>query len=38
MIEKRLVQWYASDTGVDLGIAEREIALTYVLPSWLIMG
>ena len=31
MIEKRLVQWYASDTGVDLDIAEREIALTYVL-------
>jgi predicted nucleotidyltransferase component of viral defense system len=31
MIEKRLVQWYAADTGVDLDIAEREIALTYVL-------
>jgi predicted nucleotidyltransferase component of viral defense system len=31
MIEKRLVQWYASDSGVDLDIAEREIALTYVL-------
>jgi predicted nucleotidyltransferase component of viral defense system len=31
MIEKRLVQWYASDAGVDLDIAEREIALTYVL-------
>jgi predicted nucleotidyltransferase component of viral defense system len=31
MIEKRLVQWYASDTGVDLDIAEREIVLTYVL-------
>jgi len=31
MIEKRLVQWYAADAGVDLGIAEREIALTYVL-------
>jgi len=31
MIEKRLAQWYASDTGVDLDIAEREIALTYVL-------
>jgi predicted nucleotidyltransferase component of viral defense system len=31
MIEKRLVQWYASDTGVDLDIVEREIALTYVL-------
>ena len=31
MIEKRLVQWYASDTGVDLDIAEREVALTYVL-------
>ena len=31
MIEKRLVQWYASDAGVDLDIAEREITLTYVL-------
>ena len=31
MIEKRLVQWYASDAGVDLDIAEREIALAYVL-------
>ncbi len=31
MIEKRLVQWYAADAGVDLDIAEREIALTYVL-------
>jgi len=31
MIEKRLVQWYAADVGVDLDIAEREIALTYVL-------
>lgn len=31
MIEKRLVQWYAADSGVDLDIAEREIALTYVL-------
>ena len=31
MIEKRLVQWYASDVGIDLDIAEREIALTYVL-------
>ena len=31
MIEKRLVQWYASDSGVDLDIAEREIVLTYVL-------
>jgi predicted nucleotidyltransferase component of viral defense system len=31
MIEKRLAQWYASDTGVDLDIVEREIALTYVL-------
>ena len=31
MIEKRLVQWYASDTGVDLDITEREIVLTYVL-------
>jgi predicted nucleotidyltransferase component of viral defense system len=31
MIEKRLVQWYAADAGIDLDIAEREIALTYVL-------
>lgn len=31
MIEKRLVQWYASNAGVDLDIAEREIILTYVL-------
>lgn len=31
MIEKRLVQWYASDAGVDLDVAEREIVLTYVL-------
>jgi predicted nucleotidyltransferase component of viral defense system len=31
MIEKRLVQWYAADEGVDLDIAEREISLTYVL-------
>ncbi|MFO7943927.1 MAG: nucleotidyl transferase AbiEii/AbiGii toxin family protein [Anaerolineales bacterium] len=31
MIEKRLVQWYAHDAGVDLDIAEREIVLTYVL-------
>jgi predicted nucleotidyltransferase component of viral defense system len=31
MIEKRLVQWYASDAGVDLDIAEREIVLIYVL-------
>ncbi|MBC8508191.1 MAG: nucleotidyl transferase AbiEii/AbiGii toxin family protein [Chloroflexi bacterium] len=31
MIEKRLVQWYASDAGVDLDIAEREIILAYVL-------
>lgn len=31
MIEKRLVQWYAADNGVVLGIAEREIVLTYVL-------
>jgi predicted nucleotidyltransferase component of viral defense system len=31
MIEKRLVQWYASGAGVDLDIAEREIVLTYVL-------
>lgn len=31
MIEKRLVQWYAADAGVDLDIAEREITLAYVL-------
>lgn len=31
MIEKRLVQWYAADVGVDLDIAEREIVLSYVL-------
>jgi len=31
MIEKRFVQWYASDAGVDLDIAEREVVLTYVL-------
>jgi hypothetical protein len=31
MIEKRLAQWYAADAGVDLDIAEREIALTYLL-------
>ena len=31
MIEKRLVQWYAADAGVDLDIAEREIILVYVL-------
>jgi predicted nucleotidyltransferase component of viral defense system len=31
MIEKRLVQWYASSSGVDLDIAEREVVLTYVL-------
>lgn len=31
MIEKRLVQWYAANAGVDLDIAEREIVLTYVL-------
>jgi len=28
VIEKRLVQWYAADAGVDLDIAEREIVLT----------
>ncbi len=33
MIEKRLVQWYAADAGVDLDIAEREVALTYVLST-----
>jgi predicted nucleotidyltransferase component of viral defense system len=31
MIERRLIQWYASDAGIDLDIAEREIVLTYVL-------
>jgi predicted nucleotidyltransferase component of viral defense system len=31
VIEKRLVQWYAADGGVDLDIAEREIVLAYVL-------
>lgn len=31
MIERRWVQWYASDSGVDLDIAEREIILAYVL-------
>jgi predicted nucleotidyltransferase component of viral defense system len=31
MIEKRLVQWYAADTGVDLDVAEREVVLTYVM-------
>jgi predicted nucleotidyltransferase component of viral defense system len=31
MIEKRLVQWYAADAGIDLDIAEREITLAYVL-------
>jgi predicted nucleotidyltransferase component of viral defense system len=31
MIEKRLVQWYAANAGVDLDVAEREIVLTYVL-------
>ena len=31
MIEKRLVQWYAADGGMDLDIAEREIVLAYVL-------
>jgi predicted nucleotidyltransferase component of viral defense system len=31
MIEKRYIQWYAANSGVDLDIAEREIALTYVL-------
>ena len=33
MIEKRFVQWYAADAGVDLDIAEREVALTYVLRA-----
>lgn len=31
MIEKRLVQWYAANLGVDLDIAEREVVLTYVM-------
>jgi predicted nucleotidyltransferase component of viral defense system len=31
VIEKRLIQWYASDAGVDLDVAEREVVLTYVL-------
>ena len=31
MIDKRLVQWYAHDAGVDLDIAEREVVLAYVL-------
>lgn len=33
MIEKRLVQWYAANSGVDLDIAEREIVLTYVMKA-----
>jgi hypothetical protein len=31
MIEKRFIQWYAADAGVDLDIAEREVVLTYVM-------
>lgn len=31
MIEKRLVQWYAADAGVDLDVAETEIVLAYLL-------
>ena len=31
MIEKRLLQWYAADAGVDLDIAEHEVVLTYVM-------
>ncbi len=31
MIEKRLIQWYASEAGVDLDVAEREVVLTYGL-------
>jgi hypothetical protein len=31
VIEKRLLQWYAADAGVDLDVAEREVVLTYVL-------
>jgi hypothetical protein len=38
MIEKRLVQWYAADSGVDLDIAEREVVLTYVLRLMLDAG
>jgi len=38
MIEKRLIQWYAADAGVDLDIAEREIVLTYVLSILLDEG
>jgi predicted nucleotidyltransferase component of viral defense system len=38
MIEKRLVQWYAADAGVDLDIAEREVSLTYVLRILLDRG
>lgn len=38
MIEKRLVQWYAADSGVDLDIAEREVVPTYVLRLMLEAG
>ncbi|MCX6054177.1 MAG: nucleotidyl transferase AbiEii/AbiGii toxin family protein [Chloroflexi bacterium] len=38
MIEKRFVQWYASDSGVDLDIAEREIVLTFVLRMFFDAG
>lgn len=31
MIEKRYIQWYAADSGVELDIAEREVVLTYVM-------
>ncbi len=31
MIEKRLIQWYAANSGVDLDIAGREGGLTYVM-------
>jgi predicted nucleotidyltransferase component of viral defense system len=31
MIEKRYIQWYAANSGVDLDIAEREVVLTYVM-------
>lgn len=31
MIEKRLIQWYAANSGVELDIAEREVVLTYVM-------
>lgn len=33
MIEKRLVQWYAANSDVDLDVAEREVVLTYVMKA-----